>query len=161
MNQISITEAQKRSSPNPISLICVKTQSGETNLTPVSWWTYISNNPAMLGFSVSKKSFCAELILLQRKFVLCLPGEAIAETTMKCGKVSGRQVNKSKVFDFNLTKTDIPFPVNSKLAFMCTIKASTEVGDHIFFACQINTIFYNEEEKQLFSWDGYSKLAII
>ena len=159
MKQITISEAEKSTSPNPITLICTETPSGVTNLAAVSWWTYLANNPPMIGFAMSKKSYTGELIRSSGKAVLSIPGEAIADKAFQCGCLSGRDTNKTEKLGIKLTGDAVKFPVHSKLAFVCTLENSIEAGDHIFYICNVGVIFYNENEKQLYSWSGYSKLA--
>lgn len=159
MNKISISEAQKATSPNSISLICAKNPFGITNLTPISWWTYLSNTPPMIGFAISKKSYTGELILNTGKAVLSIPGEAIQESAFHCGCESGRNINKSQKYNIELTGDNLKFPLHSKLAFICTLKNTTNVGDHIFYICNVEDIYYNVAEKQIYAWNGYSMLA--
>jgi len=159
MKQITISEAQKITSPNPITLVCVNTPVGITNLTAVSWWTYLANRPPLIGFALSKKSYTGELILNNGKVVLSIPGEEIAEEAFQCGCFSGRDINKTEKLGIELTETIEKFPIHSKLAFICILENTVDVGDHTFFICRVNDILYNEREKQLYSWGGYSKLA--
>jgi len=159
MEQISISEAQKNTSPNPITLVCTETPAKTTNLAAVSWWTYLANRPPMIGFAISKKSYTGELLLNNGKAVLSIPGEAIAEEAFQCGCLSGRQTNKAEKLGISLTGTGVRFPVHSKLAFVCTLENTVDVGDHTFYICKVDEIYYNESEKQLYSWGGYSKLA--
>jgi len=159
MERITISEAQKYTSPNSISLICAETPDGATNLTAVSWWTYLANCPPMIGFAINKKSYTGELILRTGCAVLSIPGETIAEGAFKCGCVSGRDSNKAQEFGIDLTETPIKFPIYSKLAFICLLEGSVDVGDHTFYICKVDEIFYNDSERQLYAWNGYSKLA--
>ena len=159
MKQITISEAEKSTSPNPITLVCAEAPNGVTNLAAVSWWTYLANRPPMIGFAISKKGYTGELIRNSGKAVLSIPGEAIANEAFQCGCSSGRDTNKAEKFGIELTGTTAKFPVHSKLAFVCTLENSVEAGDHIFYICNVGDIFYNENEKQLYSWSGYSKLA--
>ena len=159
MNRITMAEALKNTSPHPVSLICVQTPAGVTNLTPVSWWTYLENDPPMIGFSIWKESYTCELVANSGKAVLSIPGEAIADITLKCGNVSGRDVDKVKEFSIDLVDAPVKFPVHSRLAFVCTLESKVEVGDCIFFICKIDDIFLNENERQLFAWSGSSKVA--
>ena len=159
MEKITISEAQKKTSPNPITLICAETPAGTTNLTAVSWWTYLSNRPPMIGFAISKKSYTGELILSSGKMVLSIPGKTIAEEAFQCGCLSGRNLNKVEKLRIELTKTDVKYPIHSKLAFICMLENSVDVGDHTFYICKVDDIYFNESEEQLYSWDGYSRLA--
>jgi len=159
MKQITMAEALKNTSPHPVSLICVQTPTGATNLTTVSWWTYLENDPPMIGFSIWKESYTCELVASTGKAVLSIPGEAIADITLKCGNVSGRDVDKVQKFGIDLVDAPVKFPVHSRLAFVCTLENKVEVGDCVFFICKIDDIFFNENVRQLFAWNGSSKVS--
>ena len=114
----------------------------------------------MIGFSIWKESYTCELVASSGKAVLSIPGEAIADITLKCGNVSGRNVNKVNEFGIDLVDVaPVKFPVHSRLAFVCTLENKVEVGDCVFFICKIDDIFFNENEHQLFAWGGSSNIA--
>jgi flavin reductase (DIM6/NTAB) family NADH-FMN oxidoreductase RutF len=159
MKNITISDVQKSTSPNPISLICVDTPTGATNLTAISWWTYLSNRPPMVGFAISKKSYTGELLGKCKRAVLCLPSAEIAEEAFQCGRVSGRDVDKVAQFKIALTEGEHKFPTHSRLALMCQLENVVEASDHLFYICKVNDILFNEDAEQLFAWDGYSYLA--
>ena len=164
MVKLTISEAQVKTSPNPISLICTETPEGGTNFAAISWWTYLANKPAMLGFAINGRSYTKELLESNRKAILSIPGEAIATEAHQCGCVSGRNTNKAEKFNISLVEvegTKIKIPAHTKMAFVCTLNDIAIAGDHTFFICSIDDIFYNQSEKQLYAWDGYSKLAPI
>jgi len=162
IEKITISEAQKSTSPNQISLICTEKPDGTTNLAAISWWTYLANRPPMIGIAVSSKSYSGELIDKNRQVVLSIPGEAIAKEAFQCGCVSGKDTNKAEKFAIDLItleETNIKIPAHSKLAFVCTLDKTVDAGDHIFYICNIQSIFCNNNEKQLYAWEGYAKLA--
>lgn len=162
MVKLTISEAQVKTSPNPISLICTETPKGDINLAPISWWTYLANKPAMLGFAINPKSYTKELLERNQKTILCIPSEAISVECYQCGCVSGRNTKKAEKFNINLVEvkgTKIKIPEYSKIAFLCTVKNTVIAGDHTFFICNIDDILYNKCGKQLYAWDGYSRLA--
>ena len=162
MKKINISEAQIKTSPNLISLICTETTIGNTNLAAISWWTYLANKPPMLGFAINKNSYTGEMLEKNRKAILSLPGEAIAQEAHHCGCTSGRNIDKAAKFNINLINlegTKIKIPEHSKIAFICTLENIIDAGDHKFYTCLINDIFYNENEQQLYAWNGYNKLA--
>lgn len=164
MDRINISEAQMNTSPNPFSLVCASTPSGTTNLTAVSWWTYLANRPPMLGFSIGKKSYTNELISQNRKAILSVPGKGIADEAFRCGCVSGRNIDKATEYGIILVDVDessIRIPIHTKIAFLCTLDKAIEVGDHSFFICSIDEIYYDAHEQQLYTWDGYRRLASI
>jgi flavin reductase (DIM6/NTAB) family NADH-FMN oxidoreductase RutF len=161
MKKITFNEALKHTSPQPVSLISSLTPEGITNLAAVCWWTYLESEPPMIGFSMGNNSYTRKLIVKNRKAVLSIPGEAIAEEAFQCGTVSGRDVNKAEKYKIELTGDLLKYPVHSKLAFICSLKSTAAVGDCTFFICRIDDIFFRENERQLFAWGGSEKLSPI
>ena len=164
MKEIEIRDAQKATSPNSVVLLSATKGDGTENLAVFSWWTYLANNPPMLGIALSTKCYSCELVKTNKKFALSIPGEAIAEAAFKCGTVSGRDTNK--IQDFAIEMETLPgaaikTPIHSKLVFMCTLEEMQQAGDHIFFIAKIDKVFYNEKEKQVYSWDGYKSLKAL
>jgi len=161
MKAIGIGEAQKATSPNSVTLVCTKKPNGETNLATISWWTYLSNKPAMLGVALSDKGYSGELIRENKQFALCIPGEAIAEGAFRCGTVSGRSVDKAAAFVIemrSLPGATVQTPVHSKLVFFCVLESAHQAGDHTFYICRVDNIMYDDTQKQLYAWEGYGSL---
>ncbi len=161
MNEISLVQASKLTSPNPISLICTRKPDGGTNLAAVSWWTYLSYKPGMIGYAMSKKSYSGACVRATGNVVLTVPGEALSQQAMQCGSVSGRDVDKAAEFGIDLMEldqTDIRIPVHSRLAIVCRLKEYHTVGDHNFYICEVENVYANEEENALFAWKGYAEL---
>lgn len=161
MNEIRLAQASKLTSPNPISLICTERPDGGTNLAAVSWWTYLSYKPEMIGYAMSQKSYSGEQVRATGKVVLAVPGEALAQETMKCGSTTGRSIDKAAEFGIDLMKldhTDIRVPVHSRLAIVCRLKEYHGVGDHNFYICEVENVYANESENALFAWNGYAEL---
>ena len=52
MLKINLPKASMMTSPNPLSLVCTKKEDGTTNIATVSWYTYLSYNPGMIGFAI-------------------------------------------------------------------------------------------------------------
>lgn len=62
-----LLDSAKLIDPNPVSLVCSKTPSGITNLATVSWWTYLSLDPATIGFAMMKPSYTGEMVRTNKK----------------------------------------------------------------------------------------------
>lgn len=129
----------------------------------------MSNNPPLIGFAISGRSYTGELLVKTKRAVLSIPGEAIAEQAFKCGTASGRNVDKAAEFGIELVGGDAEetaaahptplFPRHSKLAFVCNLVDVFEVGDHNFYVCEVDYVTHNPDEIQVYAWDGYKRLA--
>ena len=130
MNKINLPQAAKLTSPNPVSLVCTQKPDGSTNLATVSWWTYLSFNPNMIGYAMAKTSYSGEMVRNNKKVILTIPGTEIAEAVMGCGSTTGRDTDKVAQFGIELTEvegSDIKIPVHSRVAIVCSMKEYHEV----------------------------------
>ena len=161
MKQITFDEALKQTAPHSVSLISSLTPEGNTNLAAVCWWTFLESEPPMIGFSMANESYTCELLKKSGKTVLSIPGESIADEAFKCGTASGRDVNKAEEYGVTLVDAPVKYPVNSKVAFICSVVNPVPVGDCTFFICKIDDILYNERERHLYAWGDSNKLAAL
>lgn len=162
MKSVSLLDASPFTSPNPVSLICTKTAEGKSNLGTVSWWTYLSIEPARIGFAMMKPSFTGETVRATKKAVLAVPGEPLAKIAMQCGCTTGRE--KDKVAEFGIPMkamegTDILVPEHSVVLMSLTLHEHVDVGDHWFYVCDVDRVLVDGSERALFAWKGYAKLA--
>ena len=161
MRKATMMEALENTAPQPVSLICVPRPDGGTNLAPVAWWTYLENEPLIIGFSMAKESYTCELSSNTEKIAVCLPGESIADEVLKCGAVSGRDVDKAAEYGIELTGGSIKYPVHSKLVFICDVSRKVEVGDCVFFICNVDEILLDESRRHIYTMNNLQKLRAV
>lgn len=161
--EISISELQKMTSPNPFVLIT----SGEgenSNIMALSWWTFVSNKPPMLAICLSKKGYTHELIDDTGEFGVHMIGTRLREKAMKCGQCSGRNTDKIKEFEFLMQDAE---RISTKLiseyraALECRVVSKIEVSDHLLYTAEILKIHRGSDIEQLFAWEGYRYLDAI
>lgn len=161
MKKINLPEASVLTSPNPVTLVCTKKEDGTTNVATVSWWTYLSFNPYMVGFAMAKTSYSGEMVRKNKKVILTIPGSELEEVVLRCGSSTGRNTNKVEKFDIKLEtieNSDIKIPANSKVAIAMTLKEYIVVGDHYLYICNVDSVYGDKDKKSLFAWDGYSRI---
>lgn len=158
-----LLDSAKLIAPNPVTLICSKTPTGTTNLATVSWWTYLSLEPATIGFAMMKTSYTGEMVRSGKEVVLTVPSDKMPpKQIMQCGSFTGRTKDKAKEFGIeleNLPDCTIQIPVHSVAAIHCTLREFVDVGDHYFYICDVKNAYGDENENPLFAWNGYSKIA--
>ena len=162
MNKITLPKAARVTSPNPVTLVCTQKPGGGTNLATVSWWTYLFYNPNMIAYAMAKTSFSGEMVRQNKKVVLTVPSEKIAETVLGCGSTTGRNTDKIEKFGIemqSLPESEIRVPLHSALAIVCTLKEFVETGDHYLYICNVEQVYADEQEKPLFAWNGYAEIA--
>ena len=162
MKKLSLPQASRLTSPNPVTVICTHKPDGSPNLATVSWWTYLSFNPDMIAFAMAKTSYTGEMVRQSGKAILTIPGAAIAEAVMGCGSTTGRDTDKVAKFGVELAQvegSDIQIPLHSRVAIQCSLKEYHETGDHYLYICNVEQVYGDAAEEALFAWNGYSKLA--
>ena len=164
MNDISIGQAQRLTAPAPFALLSARRADGVDNLMAVSWWTYLSNHPPMLGVCLSKKGLSGSLIEQTGVFTLSVVGEALQDAALACGRCSGRDHDKAAEFGIPLeAAAAIPASLvsDSRAAFECRLVSQTEAGDHVFYLAEILACRGDAAIKQVFAWDGYARLGTV
>jgi len=161
MRKVTITEALENTVPQPIALICTPRPDSSTNLAPVAWWTYLESEPPMIGFSMAKESYTCELVSNSGTAALCLPGEHIADKVLKCGSISGRDMDKATEYSIELTGESIKYPIHSKLVFVCSVSQKVSVGDCVFFVCDIKEILLDENQRHIYTFGESQQLGTI
>ncbi len=161
MKEITLSQASKLTSPNPVTVVCTQKPDGSTNLAAVSWWTYLSYNPNMIAYAMAKTSYSGEMVRQTKKVVLTIPGAEMANAVLGCGSTTGRDTDKASRFGVELAEIEgcpIKIPVHSRVAVVCALKEYHEVGDHYLYICDVEQVFGNESEEALFAWNGYSQI---
>ena len=161
MRKITLPQASRLTSPNPVSLVCTQKADGSTNLATVSWWTYVSFNPDMIAYAMAKTSFSGERVRETGEVILTIPGADLADAVMGCGSITGREIDKAQKFGIQLPQVEnsaIQIPVQSRVAIHCRLKEFVEAGDHYLYICQVEQVYGDTAQEALFAWNGYSKL---
>ena len=164
MNEITLAAASKISSPNPVTIVCTQKPDGSTNLATVSWWTYLSYNPNMIAYAMAKTSYSGEMVRQNKKIILTIPSEKIADAVMGCGSTTGRNTDKIGKFGIKMqevVESDIRIPAHSALAIVCNLKEYIETGDHYLYICNVEKVYADEQEKAVFAWNGYSQIKAV
>lgn len=164
MTEITLGQAQRLTAPAPFALLSARRADGSDNLMAVSWWTYLSNHPPMLGVCLSKKGLSGSLIERSGVFTLSIVGEQLRDAALACGRCSGRDHDKAAEFGIPLEAASaIPASLvsGSRAAFECRLVSTAEAGDHVFYLAEILACRGDAEVKSLFAWDGYARLDTV
>ncbi len=161
MTDITIGQAQRLTAPAPFGLLSTLRDDGGTNLMAVSWWTYLTNHPPMIGVCLSKKGLSGSLIERNGEFILNIVGESVREAALRCGSCSGRAVDKASKFGIETQPAAVVAPravSGSRVVFECRLAGAAEAGDHVLYMGEIVALRGDAEVPQLFAFDGYARL---
>jgi flavin reductase (DIM6/NTAB) family NADH-FMN oxidoreductase RutF len=84
--------------PMPVVLVGTKV-NGRDNFMAVGWCTRVNGNPPMIACGINNSHFTPRGIEETKTFSVNIPNAGLLEKTDYCGIVSGKNADKSKVFD--------------------------------------------------------------
>lgn len=151
-------------SPNPFGLLTTLKPDGTTNIMAVSWWSFVSNNPASIAVCLSNKGYSGELIKETGEFVLNIVSEELKESAIRCGKCSGRDHDKAFEFGIELAVANIVKPQlvkQHKAVMECHLISIHIVSDHTIYVGEIVETDCVENKNQLYAFEGYGRLDTI
>lgn len=126
--------------PMPVTLVGTVIE-GKANFMTVAWCTRIANKPPMVAMSINKRQYSAAGIIANKAFSLCLVDGSMEAEADYCGIVSGRNVDKSGVFElFNGSVANAPMISRCPINMECELEQMVELpSNYLFIANIVNT----------------------
>lgn len=110
-------------------------------ITPCAWHMPVSKEPAIISVALAKKHFSSELIRKSKEFIINIPDWKLLDKMMKCGKISGRNIDKFDHASLTAQKAkvlDSASLVQECIANIeCQLIDIAEKGDHYVFYGEI------------------------
>lgn len=115
------------------------------NFMNIVWFNRVNRSPNIWAASVNKKHHTLEGIKQNGSFSINLPSPDLAVKTDYCGLVSGRDVDKSELFDvfFGKLKTAPMIrecPVNTE----CLVQDTIDLPDHVIVLGEVKYVYTEE-----------------
>jgi len=125
--------------PMPVVLVGVNIKN-RANFMTVGWISRVNAVPPMLAVGINKAHYTPEGILENQTFSVNVPSADMIEKTDYCGLVSGRNMDKSKLFDvfYGTTKT-APMIKECPLCLECTLNGIYELPTNNLYIGEIVT----------------------
>ncbi|MFH1552470.1 MAG: flavin reductase family protein [Candidatus Omnitrophota bacterium] len=96
--EINLDLATRLINHGPVVLVS-SAYEGRRDITPVAWHMPVSKKPPTIVLEIGEKHFIYECIVKTGDFVVNIPDSSLAEKIVKCGSVSGRDVDKFEMYD--------------------------------------------------------------
>ncbi len=127
------------------------------NIITLDWHMPTSFKPEIYAISVGKTRFSMELIRKSKVFVVNFMPYSFKDAVLRCGRVSGKHVDKFE--DTGLTKVeteklDCPRIKEAVAWLECEVIGELETGDHIIFIGKVVNSELMKKEKRVFHLDG-------
>lgn len=131
--------------PMPVVLVGT-TVEGKANFMAVGWVSRVNYQPPMIAVGINRNHHTAEGIRENKTFSVCLPGSQLVKETDYCGLVSGKTVDKSKLFTvFYGELPGAPMIEECPVCMECRLVDQLDLPTNTFFVGEI-TGAYGEEQ---------------
>jgi flavin reductase (DIM6/NTAB) family NADH-FMN oxidoreductase RutF len=119
--------------PMPVVLVGAQVE-GKVNFMTVAWVSRVNFKPPMLAVAINRAHHTGEGIVRAKAFSVNIPGEDMVEVTDFCGLVSGRNRDKSGVFEVFYGETkSAPMIAQCPMNIECHLVDTVELPtNHLF-----------------------------
>ena len=123
----------------PMPVVLVGTMvNGRANFMAVGWCARVNGNPPMIACGISNTHATPSGIMAAKTFSVNIPSSALLEKTDYCGLVSGKNTDKSGVFDvFYGALETAPMIRECPVTLECTLVQAVPLPTHTLFVGEI------------------------
>jgi flavin reductase (DIM6/NTAB) family NADH-FMN oxidoreductase RutF len=129
---------------------------GKANVMPLSWYTPISSDPALIGISVEQSRYSADMISHAQEFALNFPKRPYLHHVQYLGSLRGETIDKFEATQwdtFFASKITAPLLDDCAAWIECEVVEVVPLGDHILFvgevvAVRVDPGSYDPDKKQ-------------
>ena len=120
--------------------------NGKANFMPIAWTCIVDNKPPSILISASKTHYTNKGIIKNDSFSVNTPSEEMIIKTDYCGLKSGKEIDKSDIFDifYGELKT-APLIMEAPLNLECKLDKHIEYKTHDIFIGEIVQAYAEEE----------------
>ena len=118
--------------PMPVVLIGANVR-GKVNFMPLAWISMFEHEPYMISISSSQSHYTNEGILENQTFSVNTPSEDMIKATDYCGLKSGKDIDKTKIFEFFYGELETA-PMITKAPLNLECKVVKKVDTKVFIS---------------------------
>ena len=123
--------------PMPVTIIGTRLNNRPNFLT-VGWVTRANVDPPMMAIAINKAHASADGILMHKAFSVNFPGTDLIEETDYCGLVSGKDKDKSRIFDiFYGELKNAPMIKKCPITLECQLTETIDLPTNYLFIGEI------------------------
>ncbi|MDE4908300.1 flavin reductase family protein [Methanogenium marinum] len=130
--------------PMPVTIVGTRLNNRPNFLT-VGWVTRANINPPMIAIGINKSNVSVDGILMHKVFSVNFPGTDLIEETDYCGLVSGKNKDKSQLFDiFYGDLNNAPMIKNCPITLECQLIETIDLPTNYLFIGEIKGAYGDE-----------------
>lgn len=131
--------------PMPVVLVGTEIR-GRPNILTAGWIARVNADPPMIAVAINRANATPTGIRENGTFSVNLPTAKMVQVTDYCGLVSGRETDKSDLFDlFRGVLTGAPMIQDCPLTMECRVVETVELPTHLLFIGEIVVGYANED----------------
>ena len=131
----------------PMPMVLVGTEvEGRANFMAVAWATRVNGKPPMMAVALNQRHYTPTGIRECQTFSINIPTVDLIARTDYCGLVSGRETNKSDVFDlFYGDLGTAPMIKECPLCIECKLVDVVSLPSHYLFLGEVMAVFADKD----------------
>ena len=130
--------------PMPVTIVGTRLNNRPNFLT-VGWVTRTNVDPPMIAVSIKKSNASTDGILMHQVFSLNFPRTDLIEETDYCGMVSGKDTDKSRIFDiFYGELENAPMIKECPITLECRVTETIDLPTNYLFIGEIVGAYADE-----------------
>ena len=120
--------------------------NGKPNYMTASWVGIACSNPPAISVAIRPERYTYKGVIEHNTFSINVPGSKLAEQTDFCGIYSGRDNDKTEIFNTFYGKLDTaPMIEECPLNLECKVIHTVEIGTHTLFIGEIMETHGNKD----------------
>ena len=132
--------------PCPVVLVTCIDSEEKPNIITLAWVGVVCSNPPMLGLGIQPHRHSFGLIERSEEFVVNIPTKDIIKETDLCGTISGKDVDKSKVFRVFYGSVDkAPMIEECPVNIVCKLIQTFDLLTQEVFIGEVMETFVNKD----------------
>ncbi|HUT15668.1 MAG TPA: flavin reductase family protein [Anaerolineae bacterium] len=145
--EVSLGRAHRLLASRPACLLTTR-YKGQVNVMTLVWTCPISMEPPLVAMAIHPSRYSCDMLKRSEECVLNIPGRPLAEQVLKCGSLSGEDVDKIQLTGLTPEsghRVDSPW-IDECLAHLeCVVLDILTPGDHVLFITEIVGAWAEEE----------------
>ncbi|MDO4846113.1 MAG: flavin reductase family protein, partial [Oscillospiraceae bacterium] len=162
--EIGIGQAQYLTSPNPFAIVSSLKEDESTNVMALSWWTYVSNHPALVAIAIGNNSMTGKNIREREYFAVSLIGKELGHAAFLCGTCHGFDCDKAEMFGIPLTREGadpVAYVAGARVNLICKLRRAIDLDDHSLYIGEVIRTYGDEDVEAVYAINGYGRPAVI
>jgi len=137
--EVPLSQVHRLLAPRPVCLLTTRYR-GQVNIMAIAWVSPVSLEPPLVAMAVHPSRYTHDMLKRSEACVLNIPGRPLAEQVVKCGSLSGRDVDKVKSLGLTLEsgrRLEVPWVEGCLAHIECAVVDLFAPGDHTLFVAEI------------------------